>query len=902
MSLLEFDGKAYDFIEQPPEDVAADVVSGRSHEELIGKKLNHYRILSLLGAGGMGEVYLAEDTKLGRKIAIKLMPARFAENAERRQRFEREAKAVSALNHPNIITIYGIEQAENIDFIATEFIDGRTLHERIKEKPVSSQEAIDVAIQVAGALESAHSLGIIHRDIKPANIMLRQDGYVKVLDFGLAKLMMVKGDSGDSRTREQTAQHQIMGTIFYMSPEQALGEKVDTRTDIFSLGVVLYEMLSGVQPFKGASDAAVYNATINKTPPPLSELNVEVPLELSQIVEKAIEKDSANRYQTAAQMRLDLTQLKHDTSFANYVPVSVVKAVRSRSLVTIVALLFLGAAVAVYFAAFRPASKPPSAQNLNFTQFTTSGTAIAPSFSPDGKTVLFTSIESGNWDVYFQRVGGSNPINLTKETAEDDTQAVFSPNGEMIAFRSERQGGGIFLMGATGENVRRVSDSGYYPSFSPDSREIVYCSAPFDDPTNRRVYPSSLWVLNIASGERRELTKVDAVQPNWSPGGDRIAFWGLDAGGSRNIATISATGDEPVAVTDDPALDWNPVWSRDGRSLYFASNRGGSMNFWQVAIDEKTGKAAGNPEPFTVPSAFGQDLSFSQDGKNLAYAQKVSPANLISVDFDPQTETVAPNPTAITQGTRFIRDPFVSPDGEWIAFDAVKDKQADIFVIRRDGTNLRQLTDDISRDRAPRWSADSRKLIFYSDRSGVMEDWSINIDGSGLTQVSFGEGGAVAFWSPEGKRILQNKIGAYPSILDAEKPFNDQTPSRLPIKSDEGNWMMAYDWTPNGEKIAGTRVSPRTEYSGVAVYDLSTQQYRELTATGAWPVWLGDSRRLLFYDKTKIFLLDTATGRTKEIMSIQPSESFLGITVSRDSRSIYYVLEKKESNIWLGSF
>ncbi len=275
-SLIAVNRTSNNIFDTPPESLAAEMFSNKEKPaNLAGREISHYKIIKLLGIGGMGEVYLAEDTKLRRKVALKLLPPQFSADAERKKRFEKEARAVSALNHPNIITIYEIEEAENISFMATEFVDGQTLRERIAEKTFSWQETVKIAIQIAGALESAHSVGIIHRDIKPANIMIRRDGIVKVLDFGLAKLTAPV--SGDTETHNLTAPHRVMGTMNYMSPEQALGERIDARTDIFSFGVVLYEMLTGDLPFAGASERAIYNATIHKTLPSVCRSNNEIP-------------------------------------------------------------------------------------------------------------------------------------------------------------------------------------------------------------------------------------------------------------------------------------------------------------------------------------------------------------------------------------------------------------------------------------------------------------------------------------------------------------------------------------------------------------------------------------------------------------------------------------------------
>jgi eukaryotic-like serine/threonine-protein kinase len=904
-SLLSFEAKAADFIESPPDDFAAAIVGSHKTENLVGKQFGHYRVVSLLGAGGMGEVYLAEDTKLGRKAALKILPPQFSADAARQKRFEQEARAASALNHPNIITIYGIEETENVSFIATEFIEGQTLREKIAEKPLTVNETIEIGLQITSALESAHSVGIIHRDIKPANVMIRRDRIVKVLDFGLAKLT-AGTESSESEKRYQTAPNFVMGTINYMSPEQALGEKVDARTDIFSLGVVLYEMLSGASPFAKPSDGATYNATINTNPPSLCEINAEVPPVLDAVIKRAIEKKRENRYQTASEFHQDLLALKQNSgSNLSLEKFAALTKKSNRAKIFYAAAAAFGAIwlsfAAFYFFASR-ASTEHAAKNFNYTQLTSqSGEELFPNLSPDGKTIIFASRESGNWDIYFQRVGGANAVNITKDSPADDTQPAFSPNGEQIAFRSEREGGGIFIMGATGENARRVSDFGFHPSWSPDGKEIVFSSAGFIEP-NDRIGDGQLWIVNIASGEKRKIETTDAVQPAWSPSGARIAFWGINDAGIRDIKTVSASGGEAVSVTDDAFLDWNPVWSPDGKFLYFSSNRGGSMNLWRVSIDKKTGKVSGQPEALTTPSQFSKHLSFSRDGKLFAFVQLSGTSNIVRYDFDAAKETLSAKPTHITQGAKINRNPAVSPDGEFIAFDAVRDRQEDLFLMRKDGSNLRQLTNDIHKDRAPRWSPDGKKLVFYSDRSGKYAGWTINADGSNLQQISNVEENYLLMhiFSSDGKYLLGNLSVGFPFIIETGKPFAAQTPQFLPPIPDTEDWIMVNSWSSDGKQIASMQINNTPDAVGISIFDIPSQTHQILTDYGETPIWLKDNRRLIFFHTDKIFLIDAQTKKVKEILSVAP-DSLQGMTISPDNRAIYVSLKKNEADIWLAS-
>jgi len=906
-SLLGFAAKARSFIESPPDDVATALLAGQPGHDILGKQIAHYRIISAIGSGGMGEVFLAEDTRLGRKVALKLLPERFELDAERKGRFEREARAASALNHPNIITIYGGEQFDGLNFIATEYIDGETLRDRLHAGLGSVTETIDIAIQIASALEAAHSVGIIHRDIKPANIMIRRDGIVKVLDFGLAKL--TTGDGPSQHSQALSREQAVMGTISYMSPEQALGQNIDARTDIFSFGIVLYEMLGGKHPFQGNSDAAIYDALINTSEVPVSALNPDVPPGLDQILRATMAKDRLERYATASQLRLDLQALRGSTGSNNGRDLTAVSALSAKprifrratfaAAVLLLALSGLGFLSYSRWSGLSPA--PDAASILGFTQFTGSGDASEPDLSPDGKTAIFSGRAAGNRDIYFQRVGGENPINLTRDSPVDDSQAVYSPDGNQIAFRSERSGGGIFLMGATGENVRRISDTGFHPSWSPDGQEIVFSTATFEQPSERFQHESEIWVVAIATGAKRQIqTEFDAIQPDWSPDGDRIAFWSL--GETRDIKTVLAKGGDITTLTSDKAVNWNPKWSHDGKHLYYASNRGGSMNFWRIPVDQKTGKALGEGEPFTTPSASSGNLTFSRDGKIVAYVQSANTANIIHAELDPKTETVGEKLTLLTPGGgRLYRSPFASPDGEMISFDAIKDKQEDIYVAQRDGSGVRQLTNDVHRDRGPAWSPDGSELIFFSNRSGEYECWTIDPDGTDLRQITFdGEPwGLFCLSSPDGTLIMQNATGRSPRIFSAAAIGKGMPYENMPEPYSDGDYLQATTWSPDGQKIAGWRVST-SEQMGVAVFYLRDRTYRKLTDYGESPMFLSDSRRIVFFEGNTLFLGDIVTAKVKKIKTLTPNEGIQLLNVSKDDRNIYMAVRRSESNIWLG--
>ena len=587
-----------------------------------GSRFGSYEIVGALGAGGMGEVYRARDIRLHRDVAIKVLPAAVAADADRLARFEREAQMLAALNHPRSARFTVCSMERRFRRWCLELVDGPTLADRIAQGPLAIDEAQPVARQIAEALEAAHEAGIVHRDLKPANIKLRPDGTVKVLDFGLAKAL--DGASGSSTdptnsptlTALGTKVGLILGTAAYMSPEQARGRTVDKRADIWAFGAVLWEMLTGRRLFDGETISDTLAAVLTKTPD-LTVLPPTTPGPLRHLISRCLERDPKLRLRDIGEARVVLTGDLRPQPTESPRP-----RARQRLVTTgIVAAIVAGFVLA--FLAGRQRAAPAAAVPVTtFTQVTDRPSIERqPSISPDGRTVVFVGDERGNDDLYLVRVGGRNVVPLTADSDADETTPSFSPDGTRIAFRSERGGGGIFIMDATGESVRRLTDSGFDPDWSPDGTALIVAGEPVVDPMSR-VSISAIWVVTVAKGEKRQVFAGDAVGPRWSPSGNRIAYWSRNHQTTqRDVFTVAADGSQaPVPVTSDAAVDWSPTWSPDGRYIYFASNRGGTMNLWRVPIDEVTGQTLGIFEPVTTPSAWSGGYDFSADGRQLVFA------------------------------------------------------------------------------------------------------------------------------------------------------------------------------------------------------------------------------------------------------------------------------------------
>jgi serine/threonine protein kinase/Tol biopolymer transport system component len=857
----------------------------------------------MLGSGGMGEVYLAEDTKLARRIALKVLPAEMAENPERRQRFEREAKAVAALNHPNIVTIHSVEEAEGVHFYTMEYVKGKTLSELIPKTGLPLNKFFDVAIPLSDAISTAHDHSITHRDLKPDNIMVSGEGRLKILDFGLAKLKHEFVEAGVSELPTQTATQEgrIFGTVAYMSPEQAEGKSIDHRSDIFSLGIILYEMATGRRPFEGDTTASILSSIIKDKPESATDINPNLPKALARIIRICLVKDTEHRYQTAKDIRNELEELKQELDSGEVLEGPAAAPSRpsptNRLAVAGIAAAITAVVVGAYFL-LRPAPvTAPTA--VTFTKLTSeAGMERFPSLSPDGQSFIYAGQESGNWDIYLKRVGGQRAFNLTEDSPDDDTMPAYSHDGQRIAFRSERDGGGLFVMDATGESVRRLTDFGYDPAWSPDDGQIAFATEGVYFAIDRRII-SQLWIVDLETGETKLITEGDATKPDWSPHGQRIAYQTR-----TGIWTISADGGEPVKVTEDDRRDHDPVWSPDGRSLFLSSIRGGASNIWRVAIDEETGETSGEPVPVTSGAAASNrmDTSLSLDGETLVYVEHSVHQNLQRFAFDPSSETPSDEPVPLTHGSRILAFSDCSPDGEWLVFQ-MRMPTEDIGIFRTDGSGERKLTDDPYSDRHPRWSPDGERIAFGSTRTGKYEIWSINKDGSGLerhTDHPGPESSMYPVWSPDGAFLAYRRMGSTTIMKVGETTGREPPPSVAPF-NEEGQFV-AWSWSQDGKRLAGYRRLEDGTNAGIVIYSFDSREFERLTEFGRNPVWLSDNRRLLFFHpyERKLFLVDSETRDWKELVTSTDNINFPDI--SPDNRYIYASVREEEADVWLLTF
>ena len=735
--------------------------------------------------------------------------------------------------------------------------------------------------------------------------MITRDDQVKILDFGLAKSIDVSEPDVTQGPAVATNAGMVLGTFGYMAPEQVRGLPVDHRADMFAFGAVLYEMLTGQRAFKGETAADTMSAILTKDPPDLDTARSSISPGLDRIVRRCLEKSPELRFQSANDLAFALETLSSgSTSSASTIPLAEPKLARRASGGWIPWAI---AAVAVLAAAAswlpRGTATTDDGHWDRFTRISeAAGEETAPSISPDGSTVAYSTRVNGSWDIYSQRVGGRNATPVVNDPQRDEGGAAFSPDGSLIAFHESDDIGGIFVAGATGESVRRLTDMGFEPAWSPDGKQIAFTTEEIVDPAGRQGI-SWLHVVDASGGSPRKVVDGDAAQASWSPSGGHLVYWS-NTGGQRDIYIVAATGGTRVPVTQDPAIDWSPVWSPDGRFIYFSSDRGGAMNLWRIAVDQSSGRTQGAPEAVTagVQAAAGLPR-FSKDGSRLAFRSRVASINPVAIPFDPATGRAGSPFVLDTRNS--IRIPSdVSADGEQVAYFNIFERQEDIFIGSRDGT-MRRVTDDPARDRAPVFTRDGRSLVFYSNRDGTWAVWTIGIDGGNLRQVSKPPAGAIyPQVSPKGDTIVFNSGSARSGIFSV--PFGSNTgasPAELSGTTTGGRYFNLTTWSPDGARLAGNLMSDSGRPSGVAVYDLAAQTTTAVSADETYGVrWLADSRRLMYFTKngSELVVLDTVT-RKRTVVDVRLPAPSTGeiFAISSDNRMIYYGAARAEADIWI---
>ncbi len=881
---------------------------------VTGSKLGPYEILGQIGAGGMGEVYRAKDARLSREVAVKVLPASFSQDADRLRRFEQEAKAAGVLNHPNITAVYDIgTAADGAPYVVQELLEGETLRAALAGGRLAQRRTLDYATQVALGLAAAHDKGIVHRDLKPENLFVTKDGRVKILDFGLAKLTQNESEVSSATNlpteTRGTEPGVVLGTLGYMAPEQVRGRPADARSDIFSFGAILYEMLSGKRAFHGDSAADTMSAILREDPADLSVTNQNISPALERIVRHSLEKNPEQRFQSARDLAFNLEAVS-GTSVQTVAPL-----VRRRRLRLLpAALLALGAlaGAATAFLALRGRTGQGSSPlaGATYRRLTNlPGAESWPSLSPDGQTVAFTHRSGSNLDVWIQRAGGRNPINLTADCREDSYSPAFSPDGNSIVYGSQCGDGGLFLMGATGESSRRLTDVGSAPAWSPDGREVFYATELFAGPYGRGG-TSEIWAVEVGTGKTRKISAdIDAIQPAVSPHGLRVAYWALPAGGGqRDIWTMPykglAAGEQPVPVTQDAAVDFNPVWSPDGKALYFLSNRSGAMNLWKIPIDEATGRPLGPAQAEVLPAREVGRFALARDGRRAAYVVLENTYSIDRLPMDLASGRLTQPPEQILGSSQEMADLDVSPDGSLVAFDSRGGSQDDLFIVDSTGKNLRQITDDAAKDRHPTFSPDGKRLAFHSDRdgSGRYQIWTIERDGRGLKPLSRSDQLIIeAQWSPDGRGVATNS-GRDGTILWLNAAGDLERVEPIPML-DSNTFLAPLGWLPDSKTVVGATVRlPDYASQSLALY---TPGPGAVVRKVPGAELVGRIRRggvfgsrFLIYLNRDIRIANLETGEDRLLLERPVNGSFQHVKCARQGATCYVTRSTDNSDIW----
>ena len=879
---------------------------------MIGKTMSHYRILEKLGSGGMGVVYKARDEHLDRFAALKVLPPERLTDPERRLRFVQEAKSASALNHPNIIHIYDVTESEGTLFLAMEYVPGRTLGQLIGLKGLPLNDALKYAAQIADGLAKAHSAGIVHRDLKPSNIMVTDDGLIKVLDFGLAKLTEAAGgELAETRSTRhveapRTEEGVIVGTAAYMSPEQAEGKPVDNRSDIFSFGAVLYEMLSGRRAFHGESHMATLVQVLHQEPVPLHEVASGVPPELEKLIARCLRKDPERRLRSMADLKVALQELKEESEsggFALTVPAAKAPALLRRKWWFAASVICALAAALLWF--FLPSSsrRESALKEVPLTSYP--GSENSPTFSPDGNQIAFSwnGEKQDNTDIYVKLIGPGPPLRLTTDPAEDSWPA-WSPDGQTIAFLRNFGAGkyGVFLIPALGGPERKLLDifiseaewlPGPYLGWLPDSKGIIFTHKDSSE------HPVSLFLLRIASRETRQVTtappgSMGDSAPALSPDGSALVFSRMTSLGPGDLYFVTLSPDfspvrEPKRITFFNWRGAGAAWTPRGRMIVFSYD----YKLWKITLS-RWGKSPGRPERIESVGNGGSSPAISRQGRRLAYvAGYGGPLNIwraAILDWSKSAgKSAAGNaPADLISSTRSEFAPQYSPDGKRIAFESDRTGNLEIWTCESDGLNCTQLTSlGAQATGVPHWSPDGQRIAFYSRPEGKAQIYVINAEGGAaerLTNDSWenffpvwsrdarwiyfasNRTGTDQIWkvpSAGGAPVQVTKAGGFACAESPDGKYLYYTRSKDPNAS---LWKMPVEGGPE------TRV-----LEAVVLYNFA------VTRRGLYYMFQPDPRA-----KTKLIqFLSFADQKTRMIASIK-QDIYVGFSISPDERWLVY--------------
>ena len=877
-----------------------------------GTRVGPYEVVSLLGAGGMAEVYRARDTRLGRDVAIKVVSEELARDGTLLERFEREAKLAASLTHPNVVALHDVGLHDGKPYFVTELLQGETLRERLTQGPIPLATALEWAAAMAQGLAAAHARGIVHRDLKPENVFITQDGHVKLIDFGIAKLAEEARDAAPhamldetlSPSGSRTGTGMVLGTPGYMSPEQVRGDPVDARTDLYSLGTVLYEMLAGHRAFPAKSFVESGYAILHTEPEPLP---TTIPPALVQVVQRCLEKDPTRRFQSARDLAFHLEVLRAPSGSGPPTvtePKVAAQPVPSRRWAWPPAAGRAGLAIALVVLAVAVVQltvrgrRPTAGTKLRLSQVTfAEGVESSPAWSGDGTSLAY-SADVGNLRQIFSKILATGEEKRLTNSAFDDIQPASSPEGRTILFARSRKAGqrlepgdvfGVYDDGdiwaidvASGKETRLVENA-FNPAYSPDGRRIAVDAS--------WAGPRQIWIVDAQGHNPQQITSdvseaVAHVRPRWSPDGRRIVFQNIERT-KFDVRVVDVTSKALVWITNDLYQDIDPVWSPSGRFVYFSSYRSGGLNLWRTEIG-RDGDPAGPPEQVTTGAGEDVQAALSADGKKLAFATLKQNADLWKLPVVPETGRAAGEPQEVVATTREDSRGAWSPDGKWIAFNSDRSGDMNIWLYSLVDGSTRQLTRGPGGDFQPTWSPDGQWIVFFSSRSGNADIWKVEVSSGKLAQLTKApsidinpffspDGQLIAYQSDQGGRLEiwlmsasggeaheLTRLGSGGHFLRFSRDGRDIV-FRCPTCGGKGQTMRVPvgggDPQPLGEQAGGSHISFSPDFSKIMDVTGHKTLWVSPLAGGApervfeftdpriridYPVWSPDGRFVLF--------------------------------------------------------
>ena len=876
---------------------------------LSGKRLGRYEVRSLLGVGGMGEVYLAHDTQLRRAVAIKILPPQFVADQKRLERFRQEAYAVAALSHPNIAHIYEIDRIDDLNFIVMEFIDGDTLRTKIYRDKTPLNRVIEYLAQVADGLAKAHATGIVHRDLKPDNVMIARDGYAKILDFGLAKLVPQTSDTSTEDLSQASTEllarslpGVLMGTIGYMAPEQVRGQnaQIDHRADIFAFGCILYEAVTGHKAFQGDSEIDTLHKIVYEDPPPIDTSRFNTGPDLQRIIRRCLSKDPDKRYQSIKDVAVELRELAgelkqetrpqrpviEDGSKAKTATVEARRTVatntrhRFRAAILFAGLLLAALATIAYVLWNKRNRSFTATQQRLVSIF--SGSHRTATFSPDGSHIAFISDAAGVPQVWTTALSNGTPKQITFGQ-ERAARPRWSPQGDEIAYvRETGSGAGIWLVKPEGGEPRKIIENGRNPSWSWDGKRLVF----------ERGY--DVWTANADGSNQTSvegLPRTDLLladrNPTLSPDGSTIAFFQKDKGPIGDIWVIPSEGGQARRLTFDTNFGGTPIWTPDGQYIIFSSLRGGSRTLWRIAA------SGGQPEPLLVSAGEDTEPDLSRDGRQLIYTNTRN--NFLLQITDPATEKT----TTLTESRYDLVDPSFSPKGDKVLFfQMANDGDIHIFQVNADGSGLTQLTRTKgTRNIHPQWSADGTSIYFYQFLP-ALSFRKLRIGDEQSTEVVSGWEWGTQYGArvdPEGKRIVYSKLdrGNVAATMIRDIASGSESAFTMLLRHAR--------WSPDGKLIAGTN----TQTPDLELCPTDGSPCRRLTA-GVFPHWSATSRIYFFRewstfpDGEEVWSVSVKGGDETKVVDLHPMHP-IGqfFDVSASGQIIWVQYQRGKNELWL---